>query len=77
MSHLRYWVAVTLAYSAFALFAVLTFYIIASVTVIPMYENYHRHGSIFLSPSDANSPKKCIISMQYTTLTREAQREAA
>lgn len=46
----RFWTAIIAAYFALMAFVLTVLFIIASFTVIPMYENYQAHGSIFSVP---------------------------
>lgn len=48
MSDFQYRVALAAIYSLFAIVVVSILVLIASVTVLPMYDNYRDHGSIFL-----------------------------
>lgn len=53
MSRLQYRLALVLVYAVFGAFVLLCLAIVASVTVLPMYENYRDHGSVFLSTPEA------------------------
>ena len=48
MTRGQYIVALIMLYTAFAGFVLIVVALVASVTVVPMFQNYRDHGSIFL-----------------------------